>query len=188
MATTDTKRRILEIARGMVQAQGYNALSFRDIASELGIKGPAVHHHYPTKGDLGAALAREYTDSGIEMLEQLIERSKEPRRLLDAYVAIFRAALLNGNRMCLCGIMAAEQDALPGAVRAEVDRFTDVNIAWLMRVLEITEPLGDMRERRQRALAMFAAIEGAQLVARGRRDIGLFDTAIAGFRRSGLIP
>lgn len=188
MASTNTKQRILEIARGLVQAQGYNALSFRDIAARLGIKGPAVHHHYPTKGDLGAALAREYTDSGAEMLEQLLKTSEDPTVLLDAYVAIFRAALLNGNRMCLCGIMAAEQEALPEAVRSEVGRFTDVNIAWLMRVVEMDDPLAGVQKRRQRALAMFAAIEGAQLVARGRRDIGLFDNAVMGCRQAGLIP
>ncbi len=46
----------------MVQARGYNALSFREIAKEVGIKSAGVHHHFPTKGDLGAALARQYTE------------------------------------------------------------------------------------------------------------------------------
>jgi len=188
MATTDTKQRILAVARRMVQAEGYNALSFRDIAAVLGIKGPAVHHHYPTKGDLGAALAREYTDEGATRLAELLDASTHAGKLLDAYVAIFRAALLDDNRMCLCGIMAAEQEALPEAVRTEVDRFTDVNVKWLTRVAELDEPGEDELVRRRRALAIFAAVEGAQLVARGRRDVGVFDDVIATYRRTGLIP
>ena len=44
-------------ARAMVQARGYNSLSFRELAKEIGIKSASVHYYFPTKGDLGAALA-----------------------------------------------------------------------------------------------------------------------------------
>src|SRR6266702_3037130 len=74
MNTPDTKSRILAVARYMVQAHGYNALSIREVANEVGIKGPAVHHHYPTKGDLGAALARQYSDDAVVFLEGLLEQ------------------------------------------------------------------------------------------------------------------
>lgn len=192
MATSDTKQRILSIARGMVQAHGYNALSFRDIAQEIGIKGPAVHHHYPTKGDLGAALARAYTDDAVVLLEELLLTSHSQREVFDRYVAVFRAALENDNRMCLCGIMSAELADLPDAVQVEVNRFTDVNIAWLTRLLALGgEPAPEKAPedaRRRRALAIFTAIEGAQLVARGHRDVAMFDRVIAAYREAGLCP
>jgi len=38
------------------------------------------------------------------------------------------------------------------------------------------------------ALAIYAAIGGAQLVARGRGDIAMFDRAITAYRAAGLIP
>lgn len=190
MATSDTKQRILSIARGMVQAHGYNALSFRDIAQEIGIKGPAVHHHFPTKGDLGAALARAYADDAVVLLEELLLTSHSQREVFDRYVAVFRAALENDNRMCLCGIMSAELADLPVAVQVEVNRFTDVNIAWLTRLLALGNEVDKAPEdaRRRRALAIFTAIEGAQLVARGHRDIAMFDRVIAAYREAGLCP
>ncbi|CAG2147087.1 TetR/AcrR family transcriptional regulator [Cupriavidus plantarum] len=192
MATSDTKQRILTIARGMVQAHGYNALSFRDIAQEIGIKGPAVHHHFTTKGDLGAALARTYTDDAIALLEDLLLTSHSQREVFDRYIAVFRAALENGNRMCLCGIMSAELEDLPEPVRVEVNRFTDVNIAWLTRLLALGGDAGADKvpedARRRRALAIFTAIEGAQLVARGHRDVAMFDRVIAAYREAGLCP
>jgi TetR/AcrR family transcriptional repressor of nem operon len=43
-------------------------------------------------------------------------------------------------------------------------------------------------ERRARALAMFSAIEGAQLIARGRADITVFDATISAYRNAGLLP
>ncbi len=60
--TTDTRETIMRAARAAVQAHGYNALSFRELAKEVGIKSASVHYHFPTKGDLAAALARRYAD------------------------------------------------------------------------------------------------------------------------------
>ena len=38
------------------------------------------------------------------------------------------------------------------------------------------------------ARAMFAAVEGAQLVARGRGDIAVYDEIVATYRTAGLLP
>jgi len=40
----------------------------------------------------------------------------------------------------------------------------------------------------EHAMAIFAAIEGAQLVARGGQDIGIYDRTIRAYRSTGLIP
>jgi TetR/AcrR family transcriptional repressor of nem operon len=37
-------------------------------------------------------------------------------------------------------------------------------------------------------MAIFAAIEGGQLVARGCQDIGIYDRTIRAYRTTGLIP
>ena len=175
-------------ARAMVQAHGYNALSFRELAKEVGIKSASIHYHFPTKGDLGAALARRYTEDGVEYLEGLLAASPDPATCIRKYTDIFRAALLNNNRMCLCGIMAAEHDDLPAEVRTEVDRFTEANVRWLARVLSLAKPDTAEEAVQQKALAIFAAVEGAQLVARGRSDIAVFDQTVEAYRRAGLLP
>lgn len=183
---SDTKGRILEIGRRMVQSNGYNALSFRDIALEIGIKSAAVHYHFPTKGDLGAALAKDYTDDARTLCESLLQSADPPRTVFDAYLSVFRAALTNGNRMCLYGIMAAEYADLPDPVRAEIDRFTEVNLRFIATMLDRATP--EAKGLEDRALAVFSAIEGAQLVARGRNDIGLYDKALDAHRAIGLFP
>jgi TetR/AcrR family transcriptional regulator, transcriptional repressor for nem operon len=183
---TDTKEMIMTAARAMVQARGYNALSFRELAKDVGIKSASIHYHFPTKGDLGAALARRYTEEGVVYLNGVLAASPDRRSCIDSYTNIFRAALENDNRMCLCGIMAAERADLPSEVRLEVDRFTDANVRWLIEVLVQNNPDLKRSEVEPRALAIFAAIEGAQLVARGRGDIAVFDQTINSFHASGL--
>ena len=188
MATTDTRETIMATARLMVQARGYNALSFRDLAKEVGIKSASIHYHFPTKGDLGAALARRYADDAMVYLDGLLAGSADLGTCIKSYIALFRAALLNDNRMCLYGIMAAERDDLPIEVRTEVDRFSEVNVRWLVKLLSQRKSAAGTGPLQQQALAIFAAIEGAQLVARGRGDIAVFDKTIEAYRTAGLLP
>ena len=188
MMTADTKQVIMDAARAMVQARGYSGLSFRELAKEVGVKSASIHYHFPTKGDLGAALARRYADEAIEIFDAFLEASPDIGACMRKYTEVFRSALSNNNRMCLCGIMAAEHDDLPAEVRAEVDRFTDVNIRWLIKLLSRGKSKAAAGPIAQRALAIFAAVEGAQLVARGRGDIAVYDQAIEAYRAAGLLP
>lgn len=185
---TDMREALLAAGRAAVQAGGYNALSFRDLAEAVGIKSASVHYHFPTKGDLAAALARRYTDDGAAALEQMLTESRDPGRLMARYTDIFRAALLDDNRMCLIGMLSAELEDLPTEVRDEVARFADMNVAWIARVLALMRSDLGPKPHAEKALAIFTAIEGAQLVARGRQDVGVYDRAIAAYRATGLMP
>lgn len=185
---SDMREVLMASARAMVQAHGYNALSFRELAKEAGIKSASVHYHFPTKGDLAAALAHRYTEEGAVFLADILVRSADPGWCMDRYVEIFRAALANDNRMCLCGIMSAELDDLPSEVRSEINRFSRMNIDWLMQVLKLARPGASEVDLQAHATAIFAAIEGAQLVARGSEDISIYDNTVRMYRVTGLIP
>lgn len=183
---TDTREQIMAAARKMVQARGYNALSFRDLAEAVGVRSASVHYHFPTKGDLGAALARRYTEDGLALLDAMLADGIGYRACLQRYIAVFRAALEDGNRMCLCGIMAAENEDLPPAVRDEVAAFTNANVAWLTGLLAEHRPGTVPALARARGAAIYAAVAGAQLVARGRGDIAVYDAIMGAFADTGL--
>ncbi|UAL11454.1 TetR/AcrR family transcriptional regulator [Caulobacter segnis] len=188
MTTTDTREKILKAAQATVQAKGYNALSFRELAKEVGVKSASIHYYFPTKGDLGAELARRYTDTAVSHFERLISSPAPVALVFAEYVAVFRAALKNDNRMCLYGVMAAEYGDLPEEVRVAVDAFSQANVDWLARLLGPRHPELPPEDLRDRALAIFAAIEGAQLVARGRGDIRVFDQMVEAYGAAGLMP
>lgn len=184
--TRDTREAILEAGRLAVQAHGYNALSFRELAKEVGIKSASVHYHFPTKGDLAEALAGRYADEAEAFLADLSASRQDHDAVVSAYAGAFRVALANDNRMCLCGIMTAEYDDLPPQARREVDRFARVNTEWLTAMLAARRPGEPKDALRQRAVAIFAAVEGAQLIARGRKDLAAFDEIIETYRAVGL--
>jgi TetR/AcrR family transcriptional repressor of nem operon len=174
----NAREAILEAARRTAQAHGYGGLNFRDIGAEVRIKAASIYHHFQSKADLGAAVARRYWEDTAA--------NSDPKNALKAYPGLFRRSLEEENRMCLCSFMAAEYDDLPDTVKTEVQAFADVNIAWLTRMLAAASFSESNCETKARAI--FAAVAGAQLMARSRADLSLFDALIASFTESGLIP
>jgi TetR/AcrR family transcriptional repressor of nem operon len=185
--STNAKEAILEAARRTAQAHGYSGLNFRELADEVGIKAASIHYHFPSKADLGAAIAKRYWEDSAAVLEALWAESSDPVRCLRQYPDTFRKSLENGNRICLCSFMSAEYDDLPEPVKKEVLAFADVNVAWLTRVLSAATEM-NVDESEQRARAIFAAVAGAQLMARSRSDISVFDELIDSYRGAGLLP
>jgi TetR/AcrR family transcriptional repressor of nem operon len=185
--SSSSREAILAAAKRTAQAHGYNGLNFRDLADEVGIKAASIYYHFPSKADLGAAVARRYWEDTASGLEALSAETSDLVRCLRRYPEVFRKALETENRMCLCSFMAAEYDDLPEAVKREVQAFADVNVAWLSRLLTAAAVVG-AGESEQRARAIFAAVAGAQLMARSRSDIALYDSLIDGYRAAGLLP
>lgn len=185
--SVNAREAILAAARTAAQAHGYGGLNFRDLAQDVGIKHASIYYHFPTKADLGAAVAQRYREDAAAALEALAAASPTPLESLRRYPAIFRKALETGNRLCLGSFMAAETDDLPTPVRAEILAFAEVNVAWLSRALVASGVVGSS-EADQRARAIFAAIAGAQLIARSRGDVSVFDDLIDGYRRAGVLP
>jgi TetR/AcrR family transcriptional repressor of nem operon len=63
-----------------------------------------------------------------------------------------------------------------------------MNIAWLNRVLLLKKSKATEASIHLRAMSIFAAVQGAQLVARGRNDITAYENIIGMYRTVGFIP
>ncbi|TAA26731.1 TetR/AcrR family transcriptional regulator [Pseudoxanthomonas winnipegensis] len=185
--STNAREAILLAARDMAQAHGYSGLSYRELAAAVGIRAASIYHHFESKAELGAAVARRYWEDAAANLEAIDVEHKDPRDRLLHYPETFRGSLLNENRLCLASFMSAESLDLPELVMKEVRAFADVNIAWLANTL-VQAGVVDVHVSQARASAIFAAIAGAQLLARSRSDLDLFDGLIQTYRQAGLIP
>jgi TetR/AcrR family transcriptional regulator, transcriptional repressor for nem operon len=91
---SDKREMIMAAARLTMQAGGYNRLSFRELAKKVGIRSASIHYHFPTKGDLGAALARRYTEDAA--LEELWAEFRDPtclRKYTDLSVSPWKTTI-----------------------------------------------------------------------------------------------
>jgi TetR/AcrR family transcriptional repressor of nem operon len=174
---TDTKTRILDSAERLVQSRGFNGFSYADVATELGITKASLHHHFASKAELGRALIERYADRFGAALEQIDAVDADAPAKLDAYARIY-ADVLRKKRMCLCGMLAAEYDTLPGPMRDAVVAFFDDNEAWLTQVFEQGEAEGSLHldgSAHDAARALVGGLEGAMLVARPYGDVTRFE-------------
>lgn len=185
--SSNNREAILAAAKSAAQAHGYNGLNFRDLGEVVGIKSASIYYHFPSKADLGATVAMRYWEDTAAALEAMLAEASDPLSCLHQYPDIFRKSLENDNRLCLGSFLGAEYDDLPEEVKKEVQSFADVNVAWLSRVLSAATVVSS-EESESRARAIYAAVAGAQLMARSRSDIALYDALIESYRAAGLLP
>jgi TetR/AcrR family transcriptional repressor of nem operon len=185
-----TAERILDVAEGLVQKRGFNGFSYADIAAALDLTTASLHYHFPSKADLGRALIQRYSRRFFAALEEIRASLPGAFPSLQAYVKLY-ADVLREERLCLCGMLAAEFGTLPETMREAVLGFFDENETWLAELLDEGRAAGQLRfegSAAETARMVLCALEGAMLVTRPYGDLGRFDSAaaqlIAGFRSS----
>lgn len=179
-----TAEKILDSAEERLCRFGYNGVSFRDIAADVGIKSASVHYFFPTKPALVAAVARRYTERClVELGDPELLRGR-PAEAIGRLATLFRRTLAEKKRMCLFGMLAAEVGGLPPEVGAEARFFFGQVIDWLRLIV------GRPSDREMSAEAIVAAFEGAMLLARSMDEPALLDRIehmiAAGAERSAL--
>lgn len=172
-----TAERILDIAERLVQTRGFNSFSYADIATELGITKASLHYHFQSKAELGNALINRYATRFADALNGIERDIPQAPARLRAYADLY-AGVLQGDRMCMCGILAAEYQTLPKPMRRGVIRFFDDNQRWLADVLEQGQADATLRFRGspdELAQRILSTLEGAMLVARPYGDVDRFN-------------
>ncbi len=172
--SSDTVDRILKSAESQARTGGYNAFSFREIAKDIGIKSSSIHYHFPTKADLATELTKRYTEKFTQHLEMIDVGGKDLISKLSDYADLFYEALRTDQKMCLCGLFAAEADALPDEVKAQTQKFFKTNISWLEDLLT----KHDVPSPESEAMKLLANMEGAMLLAKAFESEKHFKGAI----------
>jgi len=164
---SETAQRLMDLAEVRMREVGYHGFSFRELAAEIGIKSASVHHHFPTKAGMAAAVARRYLE---RFLEKVAPRPGEnSEEAIAVYRSAFRSSLEQDGGMCLSGMLGAESGGLPAEVSEEIENF------FRGAVADLTLRLGGDTDR---AFAVLATLEGGLILARAYGDVGAFDHAV----------
>ena len=174
---SDTVEQLLDLAEDRVRLRGFHAVSFRDLADELGIKSSSVHYYFPQKQDLGLALVHRYSEKVFTALEVAAQNANSPEDYLKALVSVYRDALTGSDRICLCGMLGAESAGLPEPVATAVTSFLSKNVEWLADKLD---PARSYDTRKATATRVVSTLHGAMMLANSMRDHAVFDQAVEG--------
>ncbi len=172
MKALDTKSALLAEAETLVRTKGYASFSYADLAERVGIRKASIHHHFPTKEELGAALIDTYLERFSAQLDELGAQPIDTRSKLLAYGNFFAASLDDGL-MPLCGALAADAAYLPASLQQRVHGFFELHLEWLEAVLREGAANHDLklpRPHRKTALMLLSALQGASIVAWALKD------------------
>ena len=175
----DTPQRILDVAERLVQTRGFNGFSYADIAEALNVTKASLHYHFRGKADLGKRLIERYEANFLAALAKIDAEARDAADKLRRYAAIY-GMVLRDDRMCLCGMLAAEFGTLPEPMREEMRHFFDANERWLTGVLKEGKRAKVLDFRgapTEAARALVGALEGAMMIARSYGDPARFDAA-----------
>ena len=163
---SSNKQRLETLATDVVQRNGLSNLSFRTLGDAAGIKSSSVHYHFPEKSDLAQRLIERYAEEFFSQLHDIGKSRAGLKGKLGAFIALFED-VQTSNRLCLCGMMAAEMEQLNEDNRKILKQYFIDTEQWLADLLELHR--GDLQGQlpsSQLAKALLAALEGALLVDR----------------------
>ena len=170
--------KILDIAERRMRQTGYNAVSYRNIAEEMGIKSASLHYHFPKKEQLGEALVERYSENFAAALSHINAQGKPAQQNIQAFVDIYRHELTQNRLVCLCAVLGAEAAGLPARVNAKVNQFFSGNTAWLEQqydTLGAADPAND-------AKITIALLSGAMMMSAVQNDNSIFEAAAQSIR------
>lgn len=145
---------------------GVDGLSYGDLADELGIRAPSIHHHFRRKDDLVAAVTRQYRLAFAARVA-LIDTTSA-LAAIGAYAELF-AETAEHELFCLCGAVAADWSVAGDESRAEVALFFSEQIEWLVDQLEGGVASGELStdlDPHPVAVLLLSALEGSMLLKR----------------------
>ncbi|MFT5487829.1 MAG: TetR/AcrR family transcriptional repressor of nem operon [Alphaproteobacteria bacterium] len=172
---SDTIDRLLDAAETSIRLRGYHAVSFRELADDLGIKSSSVHYYFRQKEDLGHAVVERYAARVLSALADEAANAETPVDHLAALCAVYRQALKGSDSICLCGMLGAESAGLPTKLADAVATFFQANIDWIAAALPQTMTA---KARRERATHILATLQGAMTVAATLKSHKVFDEAV----------
>lgn len=176
----------MDMAEMLIQTRGYNSFSYKDISEAIGIRNASIHHHFPSKTDLGVAVVKRYTQRFGEELRRFSSDDSLPTMtVFERYLDPYRMLSDTRQRVCLCGSLAGEFLALPEEMRDQVNAFFAEHQSWLKAIFERALERGEFtlpETPDKTAKLVLAALQGALLVQRSTGDAEEFHEVVAALK------
>ncbi len=131
---SEKRNKLEQIATDSVQRSGFHNLSFRTLANEVGVKSSSVHYYFPEKAHLATALLENYIAAFTAQLDDIDSRNLSLTKKLDAFIKIFEK-VIKEDKLCLCGMMAAEVSALNKQNRILLSSYFSRAEKWISQLL-----------------------------------------------------
>jgi AcrR family transcriptional regulator len=88
-SSNETKQKLIDVTRHMIDTNGIDSVSMRDLGKEIKLSRSAVYRHFKNKDDLLAAIVTENFETIKSCICKLIGEINDPRKLVYAILYTF---------------------------------------------------------------------------------------------------
>ena len=163
------KEQILDVAGELLQTRSFTSFSYQDLSDRIGISKASIHHHFPSKDDLGKALVERYQSIYRKALEEITHKYSKPWEQLEAYFGMVAKVIQSGNKICPTGALQAEHNVISSDMQKAVRALCKIFHVWLSGVLtegEKTRVMTFPGTANDQATLIYVALQGAMQNAR----------------------
>ncbi|CAH6661225.1 MULTISPECIES: TetR/AcrR family transcriptional regulator [Pseudocitrobacter] len=163
-----TYDKLIQLADTCIQRDGFHGFSFSDLAEGVGIRKASIHHHFPTKIDLGIAYC-EYKNALFMQLNEHLQTIPAGKQRLTGYLEAFSNCAKQGE---MCGIYAMLSDShtFPPELQQAVGRLVQTELDILEALLLSGVKCGDLTLNRlsaqEQAIIVSTTLKGALMLNR----------------------
>lgn len=154
---SEVKDKLIQIAMQTIQKSGINSLTMRELGEAVGIKSSSVMYHFKNKDGLIETLLQTYSEGFFTYLDELNRTCLDKKQRLNKFVDIFEG-VLNEDKFCLCGMLAAENESLDKTTSQNTQNFFQETQKWIASNLE------DEVNSEEMAMVIISSLEGALLL------------------------
>ncbi|HET9571327.1 MAG TPA: TetR/AcrR family transcriptional regulator [Bacteroidales bacterium] len=129
-----TREKIIELGEDLIRTKGYNAFSYQDISTELGIKNAAIHYYFPTKENLGTSILKTNIQRFEEMVENMHSRDFDEWKQLDSFIKIYIKSHRE-QKVCIVGSLSPDLLTLNESTKVELLKMIELIQSWLTNLL-----------------------------------------------------
>jgi len=182
MTIRDTRQHILDTAATLFHTQSYGDVGVATICKQADVSKGSFFHFFPSKRDLGLAVLEQFRERINETLVTKAFSSKYPplerlSRLVDELYLFQKAHAKQHGHVpgCPFGNIVMEQATQDEVLRKKADSCISSITAHIQTTLSDAVQNGDLPalDEKSTAEAMFAYLEGIQLMAKARDDAEL---------------
>ena len=116
--------------------RGYNAFSFSDISTRLGVKNAAIHYHYPTKESLGIDILRNEQARFESWKAFGVENKLYHEEQLERFFQIYEESLNLELSICLVGSVASHFMTVSANMQKDLDILVSDMLTWLVGLID----------------------------------------------------
>ncbi|KRF21750.1 TetR/AcrR family transcriptional regulator [Paenibacillus sp. Soil787] len=152
------KKQITDLALKLIQEKGYVAISYDDLAKQLGVTKASIHYHFEKKEDLGVAV----TDRVKQKLQSLFLKINDPSITIEDKITFFATTQIKQLTDGICPVSSLQTDfeSLPKALQEKVLELSQIEISLMKQIVSENEQQRDVDEE-STALMILSAIKGA---------------------------